>query len=117
MLGPDGWTMPVCEAATSVGDTYRNEWVDENGENGFGFTGELLESAPPRRTVTTEQMIGMDTTLTNELTLTPTEGGTLLSQVITYPDVATRDMILETGMAEGMEASYARMESELMSAQ
>ncbi len=117
MLGPDGWTMPVCTSATTVGDTYRYEWVDENGENGFGFTGELLDSAPPRRMVTTELMIGMDTTLINELTLTPTDDGTLLSQVITYPDLATRDMILETGMADGMETSYARMESELMTEQ
>ena len=115
MLGPDGWTMPVCQTARTVGDTYRYEWVDENGENGFGFTGELLESAHPYRTVTSEKMIGMDPTTTNEMTLTPVADGTLLSLLITYPDVETRDMILETGMVDGMEASYARMESELMS--
>ncbi len=114
MLGPDGWTMPVCTAATSVGDTYRYEWVDENGENGFGFTGHLLESAYPYRTKTTEQMIGMDPTTINEMTLTTVAGGTLLSLLITYPDVATRDMILETGMVEGMESSYARLESEVL---
>lgn len=114
MLGPDGWTMPVCDAALTVGDTYRYEWMDEKGENRFGFTGELLESAPPYRSVTTEQMIGMDTSTTNEMTLTPVDDGTLLSLLITYPDVETRDMILATGMAEGMETSYARMESELM---
>lgn len=114
MLGPDGWTMPVCQTARTVGDTYRYEWVDENGENGFGFTGELLESAHPYRTVTSEKMIGMDPTTTNEMTLTPVADGTLLSLLITYPDVETRDMILETGMVDGMEASYARMESELM---
>ena len=114
MLGPDGWTMPVCQTARTVGDTYRYEWVDENGENGFGFTGELLESTHPYRTVTSEKMIGMDPTTTNEMTLTPVADGTLLSLLITYPDVETRDMILETGMVDGMEASYARMESELM---
>lgn len=116
MLGPEGWTMPVCTPAEAVGQSYRYEWADENGENGFGFTGELLESAPPTRMVTTEMMIGMDTVLTNELTLTPGLEGTLLSQVITYPDMATRDMILATGMVEGMEASYARLESELVAA-
>lgn len=25
MLGPDGWTMPVCEVATAVGEAYRYE--------------------------------------------------------------------------------------------
>ncbi|MGV8847428.1 SRPBCC family protein [Tessaracoccus sp.] len=114
LLGPDGWTMPVCEVAASVGDTYRYEWVDENGENRFGFTGELVESAHPYRAVTTERMIGMDTVTTNELTLIPVDDGTLLSVLITYPDATTRDIILATGMTEGMEASYARMESELM---
>lgn len=114
LLGPDGWSMPVCDVAATVGDTYRYEWEDENGENRFGFTGELLESAHPYRAVTTEQMIGMDTITTNELTLTTVDEGTLLSLLITYPDAATRDIILATGMTEGMEASYARMESELM---
>lgn len=31
-LGPDGWTMPVCEIATAVGGRHRHEW--ENTANG-----------------------------------------------------------------------------------
>ena len=115
LLGPDGWTMPVCEIAANVGDTYRNEWEDANGENRFGFTGELLESEPKFREVTTENMIGMEGPgTTNELTLTPVDGGTLLSLLITYPSKELRDMVLATGMTDGMETSYARMESELL---
>lgn len=115
LLGPDGWTMPVCEVATSVGDTYRYEWESDNGEGRFGFTGELLESQPPFREVTTEQMIGMDGPRTiNEMTLTPVEGGTLLSIVITYPSAEVRDAILGTGMTDGMEMSYARLESQVL---
>lgn len=117
LLGPDGWTMPVCEIAANVGDTYRNEWEDANGENRFGFTGELLASEPKFREVTTENMIGMEGPgTTNELTLTPVEGGTLLSLLITYPNKELRDMVLATGMTDGMESSYARMESELLKA-
>ena len=52
----------------------------------------------------------------NEMTLTPVGGGTLLSLVITYPDASVRDMVLETGMAEGMEASYARLEAQVLGA-
>lgn len=115
LLGPDGWTMPVCEIAKNVGDTYRNEWEDANGENRFGFTGELLESQPKFREVTTENMIGMEGSgTTNELTLTPVEGGTLLSILITYPSKELRDMVLATGMTDGMETSYARLESEVL---
>lgn len=115
-LGPDGWTMPVCDVATKVGATYRFEW-EQDGANRFGFTGTLLESTPPYREVTTEQMIGTDGPSTlNELTLTPVDGGTLLSLVVTYPDAPTRDMILATGMTDGMETSYARLESILAAA-
>lgn len=110
LLGPDGWSMPVCEIATSVGDTYRYEWHRDGGDEHFGFTGELLESEEPYRSVTTESMIGMPGSTLNELTLTPVEGGTLLSLVITYADLEQRDMILATGMTDGMETSYARLE-------
>ena len=114
LLGPDGWTMPVCEIAASVGDTYRNEWEKADGTERFGFTGELLEQLPGVREVTTESMIGMDGPPTiNELTLTPVEGGTLLSILITYPSLELRDMIIGTGMVDGMETSYARLESQL----
>ncbi len=115
LLGPDGWTMPVCEVAASIGDSYRYEWESETGEERFGFTGELLESQRPRRAVTTERMIGTDGPATvNEMTLTPVDGGTLLSIVITYPSTGVRDAILSTGMVGGMETSYARLESQVL---
>jgi len=114
LRGPDGWTMPVCEVATNVGDSYRYEWVPNDGAHGFGFEGELSESAAPHRAVTTERMIGTDGPSTrNELTLVPVQGGTLLSLVITYPNKELRDMILGTGMTTGMETSYARLEAAL----
>jgi uncharacterized protein YndB with AHSA1/START domain len=117
LLGPDGWIMPVCEVATEVGDTYRYEWERVDGSGRFGFTGELLASAPPHRAVTTEQMIGMDGPgTTNEMTLTAVEGGTLLSILITYPSAEVRDIVLATGMTDGMETSYARLENEVLDA-
>jgi hypothetical protein len=33
---------------------------------------------------------------------------------MTFPDAATRDAILATGMTDGMEISYARLEREVM---
>lgn len=117
LLGPDGWTMPVCEVATSVGDTFRYEWESEENNERFGFTGELREAQAPYRTVTTEQLIGTEGPATlNEMTLTPVEGGTLLSLVITYPSAEVRDAILGTGMTDGMEASYTRLESQVLAA-
>lgn len=115
MFGPEGWTMRVCEVAKTVGDAYRYEWEREDGTDGFGFTGELLESEAPRRAVTTECMIGVDGPgTTNELTLVPQPGGrTRIAVRITYPSQELRDMVIGTGMLGGMEASYARLERAL----
>lgn len=121
MLGPDGWEMPVCEVASEPGQRFRQEWRNiESGES-FGFTGEFLEGERPVRAVTTEAMVtpedpdGAQSPVTrNELTLTPVEGGTLLTLLITYPDAATREMILATGMVDGMETSYQRLEREAL---
>jgi uncharacterized protein YndB with AHSA1/START domain len=115
LLGPDGWVMPVCKVAEEVGDTYRYEWETVDGQRRFGFTGSLLESTPPHRAVTSEQMIGMDGPgTTNEMTLTAVGGGTLLCIVITYPNAEVRDIVLGTGMTDGMETSYRRLEQQVL---
>ena len=121
LLGPDGWSMPICEVATEVGQRFRQGWENTADGSQFGFTGEALEIEAPHRSVTTEAMWTPDDpeaanspSTINELTLTPVEGGTLLTLVITYPDAATREMVLETGMVDGMEASYARLENSVL---
>lgn len=114
LLGPDGWQLIECE----VGDAYRYVWQQGDDEaSRFGFEGETVLSAPTWREVTTERMIGMEgpTTL-NDLQLYEEDGATLLTLVIEYPDAATRDMILATGMTDGMEASYARLEEAVRAA-
>ena len=119
-LGPDGWALTECQVPLSVGDSYRYWWMpttpdaEEQYAQGFGFEGELLESLPGVREVTTEHMVGADYDARNELTLTPVEGGTLLSLVITYPTTAARDEALSTGMTSGMEAGYVRLEDEVL---
>lgn len=119
LLGPDGWSMPVCETATEVGQSYRYEWEQDGGGARFGSTGEALEIEAPHRAVTTERMYGDGIPegapgTTNELTLTPVSGGTLLAVVITYPNAEIRDIVLGTGMVGGMETSYARLETAVL---
>lgn len=116
-LGPDGWTMSACEIAMAVGGRFRYEWEHAESGERFGFEGELLEQSAPYRAVTTEQLIGVPGPATrNEMTLTEVPGGTLMSLLITYPSKELRDTILGTGMTEGMEASYARLEREVLAA-
>ena len=116
MLGPDGWRMSVCEVDPSVGGRYQYEWEPVNPDAGerFGFDGETLLSDPPRRAVTTEHMTGTDYPSTlNDLSLEEEDGATLVTVLIEYPDRETRDAVLATGMTDGMETSYARLESVL----
>ncbi|WP_413354775.1 SRPBCC family protein [Microbacterium sp. 1P06AB] len=114
MLGPDGWSMVECV----VGEHYRNVWEEDGKpESRFGFEGETLLLDEPRRSVSTERMIGMEgPSTTNDLQFYEEDGATLLTLLIEYPDRETRDMILATGMADGMEASYARLEREVLQA-
>lgn len=116
MIGPDGWEMTECIAATEVGASYRNFWApvgDTEGEP-CGFEGEALMLDAPRRAVTTERMQGMPIETLNDLNLYEEDGATLITLLIEYPDKDTRDMILGTGMADGMEASYARLENTVL---
>ena len=108
LLGPDGWQLIECE----VGDAYRYVWQQGDDEaSRFGFEGETVLNEPTWRAVTTEKMIGTDGPSTlNDLQLYEEDGATLLTLLIEYPDAQTRDMILATGMTEGMEASYARLD-------
>lgn len=108
LLGPDGWQMVECEG----GDTYRYLWQQGGDESTrFGFEGETVLSEAPRRVVTTERMIGVDGPgTTNDLQLYEEDGATLLTLLIEYPSRELRDQILATGMTDGMEASYVRLE-------
>lgn len=117
MLGPDGWEMTECVAATEVGQSYRNSWAPVGDTEGqpFGFEGEALLINAPRRAVTTERMQGMPTETLNDLNLYEEDGATRVTLLIEYPDKETRDMILATGMVDGMESSFARLERELLS--
>jgi uncharacterized protein YndB with AHSA1/START domain len=119
LLGPDGWEMTVCENDLVVGGAYRNAWapVGDTAGEPFGFEGENLVIDPERRMVTTERMTGAPFPANiNDLTFDEVDGVTLMTLLITYPDLAQRDMILATGMTEGMEASYQRLEREILAA-
>ncbi|GAA1920971.1 hypothetical protein GCM10009775_11830 [Microbacterium aoyamense] len=118
LLGPDGWRMSECELEPVAGTSYRYAWEpvgDTEGE-AFGFDGEILYAEPQRRLVNTEHMTGTDYPSTlNDLNLDEEDGATLITMYIEYPDAQTRDMVLATGMTDGMEASYARLEGVLAS--
>jgi uncharacterized protein YndB with AHSA1/START domain len=111
LLGPDGWTMPVCISEARPGGKIRYEWANGKG-GGFYLTGEYLELTPYSRIVHVERMHLPDATPDNrvETRFDPDGAGTLMTLRMTLPDGKTRAAMLASGMEHGMEASYARLE-------
>jgi uncharacterized protein YndB with AHSA1/START domain len=112
MLGPEGWSMPVCICDAKPGGKIRYEWAAP-GKPGFYLTGEFVELEPYRRIVHVERMHLPDPTPDNriETVFAPDGSGTLMTMRMTLPDAKTRAAMLATGMEHGMEASYARLEA------
>ena len=111
LLGPEGWTMPVCVSDLRPGGKIRYEWTDGKG-GGFHLTGEYLELEPFSRIVHVERMHLPDPTPDNrvETRFAPDGGGTVMTMRMTLPDAETRAAMLATGMEHGMEDSYARLD-------
>ncbi|HWZ79033.1 MAG TPA: SRPBCC domain-containing protein [Candidatus Sulfotelmatobacter sp.] len=111
MLGPEGWTMPVCINEARPGGKIRYEWTNGKG-GGFYLTGEFLELKPYSKIVHIERMHLPDPTPDNhvETTFEPDGPGTLMTMRMTLPDPQTRAAMLATGMERGMEDSYVRLE-------
>jgi uncharacterized protein YndB with AHSA1/START domain len=112
MLGPEGWTMPVCINDARPGGKFRYEWSDGKGGS-FYLTGEFVELVPFSRIVHVERMHLPDPTPDNhvETRFDKDGAGTLMTMRMTLPDAETRAAMLATGMEHGMEASYVRLEA------
>lgn len=116
LLGPPGWTMPVCEIDARVGGKYRYVWRKTAGEE-MGMGGVFKELVEPARIVNT-QLFEQDWTGGETLGTTvfiETNGRTKLEQVVLYPSKEAREGALSTGMTQGMEMGYQRLDELLES--
>jgi len=112
MLGPDGWTMPVCINEAKPGGKIRYEWTNGKG-GGFFLTGEFVELEPFSRIVHVERMHLPGPTPDNhiETRFIADGSGTLMTMRMTLPNAETRTAMLASGMEHGMEAGYVRLET------
>jgi uncharacterized protein YndB with AHSA1/START domain len=110
LLGPDGWSMPVCEIDLRVGRPYRYVWRHVDG-NEMGMGGVYREIVPPERIVATEKFDQpwYPGEAVGTLVLTGQGGKTTLTQTILYESRATRDAVLKSPMERGVAASYDRL--------
>lgn len=117
LAGPDGWTMTVCEIDLQVGGSYRYEWKRDGSTDAMGMGGIYKEVVPNERVVATEMFDmswypggAMVTT-----TLRESGGITTVETTVTYDSKEARETVLRSPMDTGMEASYARLETMLLS--
>jgi uncharacterized protein YndB with AHSA1/START domain len=112
MLGPPGWTMPVCEIDLRPGGAWHFVWRNADG-NEMAMRGVYQEVVPPERLVSTDSWGGDWPETLNTLTLTEQDGQTTVTQRILYPSKEARDAALRTGMKEGMAATFNRLDEHL----
>jgi uncharacterized protein YndB with AHSA1/START domain len=113
LLGPPGWSMPLCEMDVRVGGSYRWRWRSDKDGSEFGFAGTFREVQPPSRLVHTEMYdpgTVRDSHPQNEALVTVTfaeNGGlTTVTTLIDFGSKDARDAAVATGMTDGMELSY-----------
>jgi uncharacterized protein YndB with AHSA1/START domain len=113
LLGPPGWSMPVCEMDVRVGGTYQWRWRNDQDGSEFGFSGTFREVQPPSKLVHSEayepgtvggSFPGNDALVT--VTFTEEGGITTLTSLIDFGSKEARDGAIATGMTDGMEQSY-----------
>jgi uncharacterized protein YndB with AHSA1/START domain len=108
MLGPSGWTMPVCEIDLRPGGAWRFVWGRADGTE-MEMRGEYREVTPPERLVSTESWGGDWPETINTVTLSEEDGKTTITQTVLYPSQEARDAALETGMKDGVSESFDRL--------
>lgn len=112
--------MPVCEMDMRVGGEYQWRWRNDEDGMEFGFTGEVLEVVPHVRIVHTQAFDpgNMDVSMGGEpsiitVTFDEIDGITNVATTIKYASPADRDAALSTGMTNGMEMSYTKLDEVL----
>ena len=111
LLGPEGWTMPVCEVDFRVGGKYRYVWRNQKGME-MGMGGEFREIVVPERIVSTERFdqSWYPGEAVGTLTLIERGGRTIMTQVMLYDTPEAREAVLQSPMETGLKAGYDRLE-------
>lgn len=112
MLGPPGFTMPVCEVDLRVGGKFRYVWRKPNGTE-MGMGGQFVDVDPPARLVHVElfdqDWTGGETRVTTEFE--EHDGITTVIMTVRYATKDGRDGALATGMTAGMTAGYLALDA------
>ena len=110
LLGPDGWTMPICEIDLKVGGAYRYVWRHADGRE-MGMGGVFREIVKPERIVNTEKFDNpwYEGEAVAVHVLAEKGGKTTYTVTMSYVSQKVRDTILKSGMERGVAVSYDRL--------
>jgi len=115
MMPPPGWTMTDCECEPRVGGVLRVAWKSEDADPAMTLHGEFTEVVTHERCVHTETMVLGSGETIGKLVETHafTEQGGVTTMRITqvYGSKEERDGALASGMDQGMEACYQRLDA------
>lgn len=117
LLGPDGWSMPVCEIDLRVGGSYRYVWRRDRDGTEMGMGGVYREIVVPERLVSSEKFDEAWYPGDSVGTFVFVEQGakTTVTQTMLYDSREARDGVLRSPMEGGVTASYDRLEALLAS--
>jgi uncharacterized protein YndB with AHSA1/START domain len=112
LLGPDGWSLPVCDIDLRVGGSFRYVWRNDKSGTEMGMRGVFREIVPPERLVHTEVFDeawypgeALITTV-----LTEQGGKTALTATLGYESRQARDVVFKSPMESGVARSYERLD-------
>src|SRR4051812_6874372 len=117
LLGPPGWSMPVCEIDLRVGGKYRYVWRRDSDGTDMGMGGVYRDIVKPERIVSTEKFdeAWYPGEAVGTVWLVEQGGKTTLTQTVLYESKETRDAVLKSPMESGVSASYDRLADVLAS--
>ena len=120
MLPPPGWTITVCVCEPRVGGALRLAWKSEEADPVMTLQGVFTEVVAHERITHTETMALGSGQVIGKLVETHafTEKGGVTTMRITqaYDSKADRDGAIASGMDQGMEAGYQRLDALLEAA-
>jgi len=111
LLGPPGWSMPVCEIDLKVGGAYRYVWRRDSDGTEMGMGGIYREIVPPERIVSTEvfDQAWYPGEALGTIVFSEVGGKTTITQTVRYQSREARDGVLKSEMKSGVAASYDRL--------
>lgn len=116
--GYTDWDMPACEMDVRVGGKYRWQWRNKESGKQFGFFGTFTEINAPSKIVHEQYFdpgdIGGPMPTSDpcivSLALSEQSGVTTLVCTMKFASKEARDGAVSTGMTDGMEFSYTRLD-------